>query len=992
MSVYLDLFNESNITADNVTVTSSMIVTGTIDLSGAIITGLPVDDTTIGFSTVLYVKDDGISTDKIQDAAVIDSKIVSMAGNKLTGTVVTDAIQEATIGHGIDMNGENISTDQWTYLHNLDQDVDTSSSPGFLKIYCKKYSYSGYESDLPEISGVLVVNTSGIQSLTTSIVNQLLNIGVLTISSSQWGYVNNMNQNVSSSSSPTFSGITTPSLSYGGYTITIPSANGVIVLNTSSIQSITSSQVSQILNLGVQTISATQWGYLSVLDQSVSTSSSPSFASISLSSIITDSITENTVGHGVTIMGNTIKSNQWNNLTMPNVTDTLVGRATTDTLTNKTLTGNIASSFSNSGTITLPTGTKTLSTLAGTETLSNKTLTAPIISSIINTGTLTLPTSTDTLIGRATTDTLTNKTLTGNIASSFSNSGTVTLPSGPCTLVQNNSGLQSLTTSEVSQLVNIGTNTISNSTWGNLSIINQDLDTSSAPSFPLVNTSGMVSFSGTIGFLPDIGIVSTTLLNNLTGLDTLSSAEVTQLSNIDSNVISSTKWGYVAAMDQSVSTSSNVSFGDVKTMALKKVSAADSTIYVNNAGTKTLTLKESDGSVRSNGSIYAQDLRSSRSGSSYLELYGDPAQGVLMQLGPNPTQISCYANMSTSLDFTSPSLITDSITEKTASHGVTIASNTLKNNTWTNGAVVTTFPGASDTLVGKATTDTLTNKTLTLPIIASISNSGTITIPTGTLTLATITGTETLTNKTLTTPIITSISNSGTITIPTGTLTLSTLTGTETLTNKSLQDSTTSIVDNGDATKKMQFECSGITTATTRTLTVPNASGTILLDSSSIALQDSTTTIYDNSDTSKIMKFECSGITTATTRTVTAYNGSGVMVLDAGSQTISDKTLTNIRTVMQTITTGTQTSYDVSGCSMLRLTTSGGNITLNSLAGGVSGQIITVFKASSANTATIKNNGTGTQKIQCSLNTDLVMMVGFGGFTMCFDGTTWFQY
>ena len=64
-----------------------------------------------------------------------------------------------------------------------------------------------------------------------------------------------------------------------------------------------------------------------------------------------------------------------------------------------------------------------------------------------------------------------------------------------------------------------------------------------------------------------------------------------------------------------------------------------------------------------------------------------------------------------------------------------------------------TLPATSnDTLVGKATTDTLTNKTLTTPVITSISNSGTITVPTGTLTLSTLTGTETLTNKTLTGP------------------------------------------------------------------------------------------------------------------------------------------------------------------------------------------------------------------------------------------------
>jgi hypothetical protein len=42
-------------------------------------------------------------------------------------------------------------------------------------------------------------------------------------------------------------------------------------------------------------------------------------------------------------------------------------------------------------------------------------------------------------------------------------------------------------------------------------------------------------------------------------------------------------------------------------------------------------------------------------------------------------------------------------------------------------------------------------------------------------------------------------------------------------------DSTTTIADNADSTKKVAFEVSGVTTGTTRTLTVPNASGTIAL-------------------------------------------------------------------------------------------------------------------------------------------------------------------
>jgi hypothetical protein len=66
------------------------------------------------------------------------------------------------------------------------------------------------------------------------------------------------------------------------------------------------------------------------------------------------------------------------------------------------------------GTMTFQ-GTDTYVGRATTDTLTNKTLTTPVISSITNTGTLTLPTSTDTLVGRATTDTLTNKTLTNAV-------------------------------------------------------------------------------------------------------------------------------------------------------------------------------------------------------------------------------------------------------------------------------------------------------------------------------------------------------------------------------------------------------------------------------------------------------------------------------------------------------------------------------------------------------------------------------------------------
>ena len=74
----------------------------------------------------------------------------------------------------------------------------------------------------------------------------------------------------------------------------------------------------------------------------------------------------------------------------------------------------------------------------------------------------------------------------------------------------------------------------------------------------------------------------------------------------------------------------------------------------------------------------------------------------------------------------------------------------------------TTGLANSVTLTG---TQTLTNKTLTTPIITSISNSGTVTIPTGTDTLVGRATTDTLTNKTLTSPTINTATVSNSIVV-----------------------------------------------------------------------------------------------------------------------------------------------------------------------------------------------------------------------------------
>lgn len=97
-------------------------------------------------------------------------------------------------------------------------------------------------------------------------------------------------------------------------------------------------------------------------------------------------------------------------------------------------------------------------------------------------------------------------------------------------------------------------------------------------------------------------------------------------------------------------------------------------------------------------------------------------------------------------------------------------------------------------------------------------------------TFVTTDNTQTLTNKTLSGNIaVTLVSGAATVTLPTTTGTLATLANAETLTNKKLVDASTTIIDDSDATKILALQCSGITTGTTRTWTVIDRSGSVVV-------------------------------------------------------------------------------------------------------------------------------------------------------------------
>lgn len=88
--------------------------------------------------------------------------------------------------------------------------------------------------------------------------------------------------------------------------------------------------------------------------------------------------------------------------------------------------------------------------------------------------------------------------------------------------------------------------------------------------------------------------------------------------------------------------------------------------------------------------------------------------------------------------------------------------------------------------------------------------------------------------------------------------------------------------------------------------------------------------------------------------------------------------------------TSDQTALDVSNIKSVTINSSGGDVNLYGLAGGVAGQVIDIIKTSSSNRVILQHNdGTGTQKIFCPLAAD-VILTGYAGIRLEFNGTNWY--
>ena len=549
--------------------------------------------------------------------------------------------------------------------------------------------------------------------------------------------------------------------------------------------------------------------------------------------------------------------------------DTLFS-GTTKTLTNKTLTTPIISSISNTGTITLPTSTDTLVGRATTDTLTNKTVSGAsntlsnIGNSSLSNSAVTVGTTSISLGGSATTiagvsdltagsiniagnviksndstvveigggDGLSvagNMTVTGNLTVSGS---TTTVSSTNTTLADQfielgtgrsgsasgDSGIVIERGSDANAFIgfdesadefSVGTGTFTGSSTGNLTITK---GTFSSAGNRIYNGTNYVALEApslggnvTLTLPANDGSASQVLITDGSGnlsFTSVSSAAGAGLSNvvddtspelggnldINGNDIVSTSNGNIDILPNGtgvVNIDGNGSSGGVtisdgsidirtgtgsiaqmrffcessnahaQTLKAQPHSASSSSVLTLPAATGTLIGTGDSGTV--SNTMLAGSIANAKLSNSTITIQDDSSTQDAVALGETLI-FEGGSGVTTTVTDNKVSIATDgSIVTETSTDTLTNKSLNFANNTFTTTLALLQTAVSDATLVDLDDSQTLTNKTLTTPIIASLrqaSGTNLLTMPAATDTLVGRATTDTLTNKTLTSPKI----------------------------------------------------------------------------------------------------------------------------------------------------------------------------------------------------------------------------------------------